>query len=89
MTHQHTIPPEDLPRDWAAQIWDEYVTAGGSSVPESRTWEAYREDIAWIWYRFVKPLAAKVATLEAAIGAPQPADDTLKDGDTIQISKVE
>lgn len=60
--------------------WDEYVAAGGSSLPESGTWGFTRADMAWVWHKFIRPLAeqnndlrARVAELErdqAAGGGP-------------------
>jgi len=45
--------PQGVPR-WSP--WDEYVEAGGTSIPESGPWPAQRYDLAWYWKRFVKPL---------------------------------
>jgi len=45
--------PQGVP-DWSP--WDEYVAAGGSSLPESGPWPAQRYDLAWVHKRFVVPL---------------------------------
>lgn len=46
--------------------WDEYVAAGGSSVPRSGTWAYTRADIAWFWSKWIEPLRKKVAVVDAA-----------------------
>lgn len=56
--------------------WDDYVNAGGSTVPESGTWAFTRADMAWVWRKFIKPLAERVAELES--GAPQVEIETEK-----------
>ena len=67
-THDHKVDPASLPRKWADSSWPAYVDAGGSTLPESRVWEAYREDIAWFWAKFVKPLDDTVKSQQSAIG---------------------
>lgn len=64
MTHQHTIPPEKLPRAWATEPWVRYVAAGGSTIPESRVWEAYREDLAHYYVTFTEPIESDVSQLQ-------------------------
>jgi hypothetical protein len=63
--HKHVVDPSALPRSWADTPWAQYLAAGGSTVPASRTYEAYREDIAWFYAKFVAPLEKRVAALEA------------------------
>ncbi len=53
--------------DWAEVSWQRYVEAGGTSVPHSSTWIAYRHDLGWFWHQFVRPLADKLDALEARI----------------------
>ena len=62
--HQHKIAPEALPRQWADSSWARYLAAGGSTVPESRVWEAYREDLAWFYVKFVEPLERRLAEVD-------------------------
>lgn len=53
--------------DWSP--WQEYVDAGGSSLPQSGVWSAQRYDLAWYWDRFVRPLQAAVADLGRRVAA--------------------
>jgi hypothetical protein len=60
-------------RSWADPIWAAYLGAGGSTVPDSRIWRTSREDVAYLWWKFIRPvteqnseLAARVAELEKA-----------------------
>ncbi len=41
--------------------WDQYVAAGGSTVPKSGTWAYSRADIAWFWKKFIVPLQQQTA----------------------------
>ncbi len=79
MVHQHAITTENAPRVWADEPWEWYVDQGFSSVPESRAWEALREDLAWVTKRIhdsyvvslesaVSALTDRVATLETTVG---------------------
>jgi hypothetical protein len=66
--HQHNPEPADLPRGWADGDWEEYAEATGT-LPESRTWDFYREDLSWFWKREIKPLVKAVAALTKALSA--------------------
>lgn len=52
---------------WAAASWEQYVAVGGTTVPSSGVWPAFREDLAW--YSFAGPLAARVDALEEELQA--------------------
>ena len=68
---------EDLPT-WVGPngVWDAYVAAGGTSVPDSYGWATSRSDAAWRWNRFIRhnggntvsDLEKRVRKLEAAAG---------------------
>ena len=62
MAHTHNPMPEELPRDWADAAWDEWVAASGTTA-NTRTWDFYREDLAWVYSRVIAPLESKVAQL--------------------------
>ena len=82
------LPPEFPPRGWADGSWTAYVAAGGSTVPESRDWLAFREDIAWFHQKFIAPLEARVAVLEA-IDNPTGPSGAIVSGDIVQIFRQE
>lgn len=68
MTHEHLVDPATLPRKWADAVWDRYVLAGGTTNPDTRSWEMYREDLAWFWDKFIAPLQANYdETLERLV----------------------
>lgn len=62
-THEHTPTPDQLPREWADGVWEQWVEVSGTKN-ESRTWDFYREDLAWVYDRVVKPLEKRATTLE-------------------------
>ena len=64
--HNHTIPPDALPRHWADQAWDEWVQRSDTN-PDSRTWELYREDLGWVYSRIIEPLEQQVAELRQEV----------------------
>lgn len=66
-THQHAIDHPIGPRKWADGIWPEYVEAGGTSDPTSRSWETNREDSAWLWWRFIKPMSEDMEEMRAQL----------------------
>lgn len=65
--HRHAQQLQIDARSWADDHWEQYVAAGGSTVPESRTWRTSREDLAWLYTKFVSPLEDRVAALEAHV----------------------
>jgi hypothetical protein len=90
-------PPTDHEDFWQghrlgeAPVWDhwgEYVAAGGSTVPTSRTWPAGRYDISWFWWRFIRPLQEEVTQLRQRLDAHE-ADHGdgggLQRGDTVKL----
>lgn len=68
MPHKHTPMPDELPRDWADQTWNDWVQASGTD-PKSRAWTFYREDLSWVYTRVIRPLEARVAALENRVRA--------------------
>jgi hypothetical protein len=86
-------------RNWANDIWNQYVAAGGSTVPESRTWRTSREDLAWIYTKFIAPLEAEVAenstrirNLESRVvaleNASPPSSPGIQFGDIVRLEKT-
>ncbi len=55
------------PRSWATAMWTDYVAAGGSTVNESRTWRTSREDLAWLFHKFLQPHGSKLDELDARV----------------------
>lgn len=54
------------PRGWADSVWREYARETGTD-PSTRTWNFWREDLAWVWKREIQPLEDKVKVLEARV----------------------
>ena len=69
--HEHNPMPEDLPRAWADDVWEQWVEASGTD-PNTRTWDFYREDLAWVYNRVTKPLEQRLADVEARLEALTP-----------------
>lgn len=66
--------------DWAG--WENYLEAGGSTVPDSGSWPAWRYDLAWIYNRFIEPLQNRTTALEmrvAELEAANPPSSTVPD----------
>ncbi len=66
MDHTHQPPRSDLPRDWADDAWDLWVSRSGTDRA-SRTWDFYREDLSWVYGRVIAPLERKVDELTARV----------------------
>lgn len=60
--HKHAPMPDDLPRSWADESWQEYA-AHSETKDDTRGHTMYREDISWVWQRLIKPLEAAVEKL--------------------------
>lgn len=71
--HTHRVPPESLPREWADDSWDHWVTRSGTN-PDTRTQEFYREDLGWVYSRVIEPLEQQVAELRAEVEALKNSD---------------
>ena len=76
-THEHIWSSNNGPNGWGDIPWGWYLEEGFSSVPDSRVWEARREDLAYVAKKLhdkyvaplqttIKALEARVAELEAA-----------------------
>lgn len=63
MAHKHEPMPDDLPREWADGIWEQWVVRSGTDGA-TRTHDFYREDLSWVYDRVIKPLEARVKALE-------------------------
>ncbi len=74
--HTHTVNPETLPRHWADQAWDEWVTRSNTD-PDTRHWEFYREDLGWVYSRIIEPLEQQVAELRAEVRRLSDGSDAL------------
>lgn len=79
MPHKHTPMPDELPRGWADQTWDDWVKASGTD-PKSRTWTFYREDLSWVYTRVIRPMEARIASLEARVRALEKTGGGFGDG---------
>lgn len=66
MAHKHNPMPSDLPRSWADGVWEEWVVRSDTDGA-TRTFDFYREDLAWVYSRVIQPLEKKVAALEARV----------------------
>ena len=48
------------PNAWGDNAWAEYQAKGYTSLPESRTWELRREDLAWFRQKFLTEILALI-----------------------------
>lgn len=62
------------PPAWSDDMWEAYMEAGGSSVPESQGWPASRFDLAWIHDKFILPLEQQLDQVFARLDALEAGD---------------
>ena len=87
MAHTHTPMPDELPRQWADQAWQQWVQVSGTG-DNTRTWDFYREDLAWVYDRVIKPLEARVADLERTVDQLTESPGGLVLPANVQISEI-
>ncbi len=86
--HQHQVPPDALPRQWADATWNEWVQRSGTD-PDSRTHEFYREDLGWVYSRVIEPLEVRVRELAAEVEALKDGSNALTLPATVTLSQPE
>ena len=88
MTHTHKPMPEELPRAVFDQVWDRWVEASNTN-PDSRTWEFYREDMAWVYERVIEPMQQELVELREEVRRLKDGTDGLTLPAIVRLEKVE
>lgn len=55
--------------EWGKQPWDDFIKAGGTSVPDSWRWPAFRLDFSWFYAKLVEPLRREVVSLRTRVSS--------------------
>ncbi len=62
------------PNSWGDTPWAEYVAAGYTTNPNSRTWEFRREDMAWVRVKLIEEVTGIVKAEVAKLRREMEAD---------------
>lgn len=66
MAHKHIPMPDELPHAWADGDWEQWVVDSGTRS-DSRGWTFYREDLAWVWTRVLRPIRETANTAKTGV----------------------